>query len=65
MKLGVSYLVEHKLDQDERILNLLAVLSGTEVDDVRKQLAQLSSEDLSPPKGKKSMEVQASGKVND
>ena len=65
MKLGVSYLVEHKLDQDERVLNLLAVLSGTDVDDVRKLLAQLASVDPSPPKVRRSMEMQILGTVHD
>lgn len=39
MQRGISYVVENKLDQDYRILKLLAHLSGTSVEDVRKLLA--------------------------
>lgn len=39
MQRGISYVVENNLDQDDRILNLLAYLSGSSVDDVRKLLA--------------------------
>lgn len=59
MKLGISYVVEHKLDQDERILNLLAFLSGTGVEDVRKLLAQPAAEEPASQNGKKSTDAQA------
>lgn len=46
MKLGLSFVVEHKLDGDERILKLLAHLSGSSVDDVRKLLANGSGDGM-------------------
>jgi ParB-like chromosome segregation protein Spo0J len=59
MKLGISYVVENKLDQDERILNLLAFLSGTGIEDVRKLLAQPAAEEQASKNGKKSTGAQA------
>lgn len=53
MQRGISYVVENKLHEDDRILNLLAYLSGSTVDDVRKLLEQPAPESQAPsPKNK-------------
>lgn len=48
MQRGISYVVEHKLAEDDRILNLLAHLSGSTVDAIRKLLEQPASEAHTP-----------------
>lgn len=51
MQRGISYVVEKKLQEDERILELLAYLSGSSVDDVRVLISKPTPETSSAANG--------------